>query len=430
MRRPQTQTPHQGESQGFTSYAFASAQRAIALGCLDRDQTQPNWQNKETKIHLSISRFLMSRFSLPQHAFKYCGCLGLILGGPLSVYLAFRQGLSPWFETCVITVAVGMLLATPLAVKVLTGRDGFVFYRDVICIFVAVTLTLRWLHQPILSYLDVTIVGSGLFHACGRIGCLLSGCCYGRPSRVGVRYTHAHAQMGFPLLLTGVRLFPIQAVESAWILCLSSNAAWMVLRHSQPGTAFAAYVGGYALGRFLLEFARGDAARPYFLGFSQAQWISFFLALGVGLLAQSGFTPHSILWAGPVTVLVGSAALVALVRKVENPSRFELLHPRHTEEIAELVRRPGFPGDAHQPPLRTSPRLAIKVTQTSLGVRISAGEIPQDGAKLRHYCLSKEGQPLSRRGSNLLARQISLMLHDGAPFRSMRGANGVIHLLF
>jgi phosphatidylglycerol:prolipoprotein diacylglycerol transferase len=367
----------------------------------------------------------------PQRSFQSCGVVGLLCGGPLALWLTLRRGLSPWVELTLIAVAVGMLLATPLAVKVLTGRDGFVFYRDVICIFVAVTLTLRWLHQPMLPYLDVTIVGAGLFHACGRIGCLLSGCCYGRPSRVGVRYTYAHAAVGFPTQLTGVRLFPIQAVESAWILCLASSAAWMVVRHSQPGTAFAAYVDGYALGRFSFEFARGDADRPYFLGFSQAQWISFLLALGVSFLARSGFSLHLIWWAGPVAVLAGSAALVAIVRKVENPSCFELLHPRHTEEIAELVRRTGFTVDAAQPPLQTPPRQpAIKVKQTSLGVRISAGEIPQDGTKLRHYCLSKEGEPLSRRGAHVLAHQISIMVHDGAPFRSMRGKNGVIHLLF
>src|SRR5437016_6011293 len=132
-----------------------------------------------------------------------------------------------------------MLLATPLAVKVLTGRDGFTFYRDVIPIFIAVTLTLRWLHQPLPPYLDVTIAGSALFLACGRIGCLTAGCCYGRPARRGVRYQTVHAEMGFPWHLVGVRLFPIQAVESVWVLILAGFAAVLIIRHSAAGSAFA-----------------------------------------------------------------------------------------------------------------------------------------------------------------------------------------------
>src|SRR5262245_43048533 len=125
----------------------------------------------------------MRQILKPDHSFKWCGVAGLLLGGPIAFWLARRHGLSPWIELTLITVAVGMLLAVPLVVKVFTGIDGFVFYRDVICIFAAVALTLRWLHEPLGPYLDVTIAGAGLFHAWGRIGCLFSGCCYGRPSR-------------------------------------------------------------------------------------------------------------------------------------------------------------------------------------------------------------------------------------------------------
>lgn len=368
---------------------------------------------------------------LPKVAFRICGVAGLVFGGPLALWLAVHRGLSPWIELTLIAVAVSMLLAVPLAVKVFTGVDGFVFYRDVICIFAAVALTLRWLHQPVLPYLDVTIAGASLFHAWGRIGCLLSGCCYGRPSRLGIRYTHAHAEMGFPMQLTGVRLFPIQAVESAWIVCLAAGAAWMVVRHSLPGFVFADYVAGYALGRFFFEFARGDADRPYFLGFSQAQWISLLLTLGASLLGGARFPQHAIWFPAPFMLLVVSMALVALARKLEKTPCFELLHPGHTEELAELVRRTASPSQPARPPLRTSPRQpAIKVKQTSLGIRISAGEVVHDGVTFRHYCLSKEGEPLSPKGVNLLARQISLLQHDGAPYRPVPGKNDVIHLLF
>lgn len=366
-----------------------------------------------------------------QISFQFCGALGLLCGAPLAIKLARAGGLSPWIEAVLIAVALFMLLATPLTMKVFTGRENLVLYRDGICIFAAVALTLRWLHQPVLPYLDVTVAGAGLFHAWGRLGCLLAGCCYGRPSRLGVRYTGAHAVMGFPLQLTGVRLFPIQAVESAWVLGLAVGAAWMVVRHAVPGSAFAAYVAGYALGRFFFEFARGDADRPYFLRISQSQWISLLLTVGLSLLGLAGVPRYSIWLSVPFVVLAVSIILVALARKFEKTSRFELLHPRHTSELAELLRRTVSPAQASPPPLRTSARQpAIKVKQTSLGVRISVGEIPRDGVNLLHYCLSKEGEPLSRKDLRLLARQISLMRHDGAPFRCVHGKNGATHLLF
>lgn len=366
-----------------------------------------------------------------QISFQLCGALGLLCGGPLAIRLALARGLSPWIEAVLIAVALSMLLATPLAMKVLTGRESLVLYRDGICIFAAVALTLRWLHQPVLPYLDITTAGAALFHAWGRIGCLLSGCCYGRPSRLGVRYAAAHAELGFPLQLTGVRLFPIQGVESAWALCLAAGAVWSIAKHFPPGSAFALYIAGYALGRFFLEFARGDADRRYVLGFSHAQWISLLLCVGLSLAGRANSPRDSIWLSAPFVVLAVSMALAALAGKFGKPPGLGLAHPRHTAELAELVRRVTPPARAEQRPLQTSGRRpAIRVNQTSLGVRISVGETLRDGLNILHYCLSKEGEPLSRKDANLLARQISLLRHDGAPFQSVHGKNGVIHLLF
>lgn len=112
------------------------------------------------------------------------------------MWLALQLNLSRSVELTLIVVAVTILLATPLAIKVLTGRDSFTFYRDVISIFIAITFTLRWLRQPVLPYLDITTVGCAVFLACGRMGCLTAGCCYGRPARRGVRYKTVHAEMG------------------------------------------------------------------------------------------------------------------------------------------------------------------------------------------------------------------------------------------
>ena len=206
---------------------------------------------------------------------------------------------------------------------------------------------------------------------------------------------------------------------------------WSIAKHFPPGSAFALYIAGYALGRFFLEFARGDADRRYVLGFSHAQWISLLLCVGLSLAGRANSPRDSIWLSAPFVVLAVSMALAALAGKFGKPPGLGLAHPRHTAELAELVRRVTPPARAEQRPLQTSGRRpAIRVNQTSLGVRISVGETLRDGLNILHYCLSKEGEPLSRKDANLLARQISLLRHDGAPFQSVHGKNGVIHLLF
>lgn len=367
----------------------------------------------------------------PENSFKFCGVAGMLLGGPLALWLTLYRGLSPWIEVILVVVAVGMLLATPLAVKIATGRDGFVFYRDVIGIFIGVTLTLRRLHQPILSYLDVTIAGAGIFHACGRIGCLLAGCCYGRPCRLGLRYRHAHAEMGFPLDLVGVRLFPVQLLECLWILCLVGLISVLIVRQSLPGLALAVYVTGYAVGRFVFEFTRGDAERPYLAGFSHAQWISWLLTLGVSLAGFIGVLPrlNVLLYAAPLLAVM--MLLVRLCRLWATAGRFELLHPRHVLEMAGLLRRLSAPL-RYKPVLSIAPsgQQPIEVATTFLGLHLSAERTQHRGRDIHIYSLSCEGKLLSPRCAHLLARLISRLQHNSARFEVRHGGQGVVHVLF
>ena len=366
-----------------------------------------------------------------EYIFLSCGCLGLLLAAPYTFYLVHSQGLSPWIELTLVISALILLLAVPLTVKVLTGREGLVFYRDVICIFTGVTLTLRLLHQPIFPYLDITVGGAGIFHACGRIGCLLAGCCYGRPCRLGVRYQHVHAEMGFPSQLVGVRLFPIQAIESLWILCLVAFTTLLVLQQAAAGFALATYVTGYALGRFFFEFERGDSDRPYFRGFSLAQWISLLLTLGVSIAVFTGVLPgsNSLLLAPPLLIL--TMLVVTIRRHFQRMRPFELLHPRHIHEVASILCR--LSASLHQrPPLSNGSgvRPQIELATTSLGIHLSTDEILYGDRHVRLYCLSREGMPLSPSGAHRLARLISRLQHNSAAFELTSGSNGVVRVLF
>lgn len=367
----------------------------------------------------------------PENSFKRLGVIGFLLGGPLTFFLARHGGLSPDVEAFAVAAAVFMLLGMPLAIKVLTGTEAFIFYRELIGIFVAVSVALGFLHQPILPYLDVTTAGIAVFHACGRIGCLLAGCCFGRPHRFGIRYRQAHAAMGFPRELVGVRLFPVQAVESAWVLILSACASILVWRHAAPGSAFSCYVAGYALGRFFLEFARVDAERPYWLGFSLPQWISMLLTSGIAVAEFADMLPglHSRL--GLLVFLPLAMLVVAITRHFATGEQFQLRHPRHVHELAQMLEGL-LPIDcaAISQLAHPSSLPQIVVVQTSLGIRLSTSQVADCGCQLRHYCLSRRGTPLSPRSVCQLARQISHLRHNSAAFTVHLGRHGAAHLIF
>jgi len=86
-------------------------------------------------------------------------------------------------------------------------------------------------------------------HAIGRIGCLLGGCCYGKPSKWGVIYkagTPAYQMYG------AERLFPVPLAETLLLLML----LFIVLTAGKEAVSI--YLLGYSVIRFCLEFFRGD----------------------------------------------------------------------------------------------------------------------------------------------------------------------------
>ena len=108
-----------------------------------------------------------------------------------------------------------------------------------------------------------------LAHGFGRIGCFLTGCCYGREcSSLGIAFAHSE------IAPNGVPLFPVQLVEAACVLGLSLVLASMA-RRGRPGREMlAVYLISYGALRFILEFFRGDGYRSFLLGLSVSQLIA------------------------------------------------------------------------------------------------------------------------------------------------------------
>ena len=152
--------------------------------------------------------------------------------------------------------------------------SGAVFYGGLICGVAFAWLYLRRTKKPLGGYTDVGAVCIPLFHAFGRIGCFLSGCCYGVESELGFVLRYSTAPGG-----NGVRRFPVQLCEAAFNFALALVLYSLLKKQKLRGRLLHVYFFAYPVFRFLIEFLRGDESRGFWLGLSTSQWISLLLLL-------------------------------------------------------------------------------------------------------------------------------------------------------
>jgi prolipoprotein diacylglyceryltransferase len=354
--------------------------------------------------------------------------LALVLTTTLSIYL----GRSPLMMVMIAAVAVVTILSLAMAIKIVTGEEQLVHYHHAISI-VAVTSLLLWFSaEPVLPYLDLTVLGIGMFLAAGRVGCFMVGCCHGRPCRWGVRYRDEHAEAGFPRCYVGVRLFPVQLLESVWVLFIVGICGLLLLSGHPPGTCLGSYVVGYGAGRFLMEFMRGDAERPYLWGFSEPQWTSLGLMCLLSVLELAGGLPFEI-WHFAVTASVLLAMLgIALKRRLQPNTAHQLLSPPHVGELAEalgLVTDQRSRMGASLRWSRTSKPRQVQIACTSLGVQVSASIIDTLTNRTYHYALSQRDSDMTEETARRLSRLILKLRSASGPSEFLAGHQGVFHLL-
>ena len=160
------------------------------------------------------------------------------------------------------------------------AQSGGVFYGGLI-LAVAVALWYLWRHKmPMWTVCDVFAPGIALGHVVGRLGCLMAGCCYGRPTDLpwGITFTDhfANANVGTPL---GIALHPTQLYEAgAELLILGFLLSTEKRGRPFAGRTFWSYMFLYGVSRFIIEIYRGDP-RGFVLGgaLSTSQFISVLL---------------------------------------------------------------------------------------------------------------------------------------------------------
>lgn len=158
--------------------------------------------------------------------------------------------------------------------------NGFVVYGAIIFGMITIYVYCRRKSWDMLEILDLTVPAVALAQGFGRIGCFLAGCCYGKE-------TTSHLSVVFPaggLAPVGVHLHPTQLYSAAFDVLLALFLLWLSKKNKKSGVIFSMYLILYSIGRFIVEYFRGDP-RGNVSMLSTSQFIAIFiLVLGISVL--------------------------------------------------------------------------------------------------------------------------------------------------
>ncbi|HCF60561.1 MAG TPA: hypothetical protein DFS52_21505 [Myxococcales bacterium] len=225
--------------------------------------------------------------------------LGAVLGTYLSVRTARRLGFPAFdaFAACALAVAFGLIGAKALFLTVsipriraegwgpFLGQGGLVWYGGLFGGGAAALVYLKAFRLDLARFLDLATPGLAVGHAFGRIGCLMGGCCHGKPTALpwGVRFPESPF-FGGP---AGVPLHPVQLYEALAELALAA-VAWRLVGRVRRGTGFGLWLLGYGAVRLVMELAfRDDDRGAGLFGLPPSALLSLAaIGAGVALIAR------------------------------------------------------------------------------------------------------------------------------------------------
>lgn len=221
----------------------------------------------------AIGCFLAKRSGLDDDALFSMGLVGIV-GGIIGAKLLYY------------IVEFKAVLADPSIL--LNFGEGFVVYGGLIAGFLSPLIYTRRKKLSFQSYLDCAVPGVAFAQGCGRIGCFLAGCCYGRE-------TSAWYGVTFPadsLAPAGVPLIPTQLISAAGdflfaLILFVLHRALYRKNGKTSGIVTAVYLMLYAIGRFVIEFLRNDPRGSVGV-LSTSQFIAIIMfAVGAVMLGSS-----------------------------------------------------------------------------------------------------------------------------------------------
>lgn len=153
--------------------------------------------------------------------------------------------------------------------------SGFSFYGAIAGGMAALYLYCRIYKLSFGKMAETFVFSYPVIYAVARVGCFLTGCCYGIP----------YDGVACIVSKTGVNRFPVQLLESVFSLMV---LFMMLLRRKKQTkimctmSMVACFLVFHALGRFFLEFLRDGGSKVMLGVLSVNQWVS------LGVLVRAG----------------------------------------------------------------------------------------------------------------------------------------------
>jgi len=160
-------------------------------------------------------------------------------------------------------------------------KGGLVFYGGFIGAFSVGFWYVRKHQLPVWKVGDIVAPSIAIGQAIGRWGCFFAGCCYGVRTDVPWAITFSDPKSLAPL---DIPLHPTQIYLSLNALVIYGILVWLRKRKKFEGQVFWTYGILYSIGRFIIEYYRGDDR-----GFAVQSVLSTSQFIGIFILLLSVF---------------------------------------------------------------------------------------------------------------------------------------------
>lgn len=235
---------------------------------------------------MKIDLFSIGKFTI--HGYGLMIAIGILCCVTMASYRAKKNGLD---QEAIVDIGIYGVIGGFVGAKILyvivefktfikdpksvLGSEGFVVYGGIIAGFLTAIVYCRIKKLYFLEYFDLAVASISMAQGFGRIGCFLAGCCYGKETSgpLAVTFTSSDfAPNNIPLIPTQIYSSILDFVHFLLLL--------YVAKHKKAdGQVAACYLIFYSIGRFIIEFFRGDIERGSVGSFSTSQFISIFTAI-------------------------------------------------------------------------------------------------------------------------------------------------------
>lgn len=229
--------------------------------------------------------------------------IGIIAAYTVAEFRAKRKGLNhELIFNLTIWCLIGGILGAKLLFLITEIKDiladpsllldvshGFVVFGGIISGIFSGYLYTKVKKLNFLQYFDLVMPSIALAQGFGRMGCLLAGCCYGEETTSSFHLIF-HTSDFAP---NNVALIPTQPISSVLNFLNFFALITISKRTKADGQVAGFYLVFYSVGRFILEFFRGDLARGQVGPLSTSQFIAIFMFLiGLAIIIICGLRPR------------------------------------------------------------------------------------------------------------------------------------------